>query len=128
MKLLLAIFMMSTSLHAAVQWPQIDVADRDKAFMVGYASASLYDVYVYSTGRQNISMSKALLVYVGSHEAYEMTKDGKLERYLLWKFGLGLAGGFASAYHSADRDNRQIKFEEIVFGGLGGLTCIVIHF
>lgn len=121
--LFIGLMLIASSATAAVQWPEINVQDRDASFLAGYAAASIYDVYVHykhiDIHKTRMGMELGAAIPIPFGEEYP---------YLGWKLGLGLAAGAALAISHADRDNSQIPFNDIVFGGLGGLTCIVFHF
>ena len=101
--LALVILLFSSTSRADVKWTSIDFQYRDGAFVTGYVFASLVDL-AYKTPQ---SVNKETV--------------GK-------KMALGLLGGLAIAIGHSSVDNNSIQFTDIVFGGLGGLTCTVIHF
>jgi hypothetical protein len=98
------------------------------SYAAGYASASLYDVYLGMSGQSEISTAKLLSVYVGDEQSYRMWNEGKATKYFMGKMLLGLAGGTAVSAYYAQKNNSNIKAEDMVFGALGGLTCIIYHF
>lgn len=104
MKKYIFIFLLciSSITSAAGRFDSVDVQYKDIAFITGYTFASIYDL------------------------AY--SKEQKPIHAVGWKMGLGLLGGLGIAIGHAERESCAIQFNDFVFGGLGGLTCVVIHF
>jgi hypothetical protein len=77
----------------------------DISFFAGYLSASAYDIGTYShASNRSINMH-----HVG------------------WKLGLGLLAGLGVAIGRSG-GVEPFHFRDFVMGGLGGVTCVVIHF
>jgi hypothetical protein len=89
--------------RTAGRYDSVDIQYKDIAFTTGYVFSSVYDI------------------------GYEADKKSNTHS-VGWKMGLGLLGGLAIAIGHADRESREIQFTDVVFGGLGGLTCVVVHF
>jgi hypothetical protein len=102
-RLLLLLLIVCSSARAGAQFDRLDIQYRDVAFISGYASASIYDL------AYNDSSSNDVKCVAG-------------------KMGLGLVAGLAVAIGHASTENSPIPFNDFIFGGLGGLTCTVIHF
>jgi hypothetical protein len=109
----------------SVKW---DDANIGWAYVSGYASATLYDVYLGMSGQSEITTAKLVSVWVGDEQSYRMWNDGRATKYLIGKLLLGMAGGTAVSAYYAEKNQSNIKTEDMVFGALGGLTCIIYHF
>ena len=103
MKYILILLLSLTCLSKAeAQYNNIDFQYKDMSFLMGYGTASFYDLAYKKKQTDVHSVS--------------------------WKVGLGLMSGLAVALGHASNENSAIPFSDIIFGGLGGLTCTVIHF
>ncbi len=100
--LLLSLLVIGRSCQA-YDWTATDSRDRDIAFISGYLSASLYDI------------------------AYSQSPKSKTHQ-IGYKIGLGVALGAAIAICDANNRGKTLPFEDVVFGGLGGVACFAIHF
>ena len=102
MRALTLFFMLfACNLRSDASWNGVDFQYRDIAFVSGYVSASVYDLAKYKN------------------------KDKTHE--VAWKMALGLSAGLAISICHSYGDGVPVPFNDIVFGGLGGLTCTVIH-
>ena len=102
MKYILILLLSICSFAKADERLNIDFQYRDGAFIAGYVFASVYD---FGYGREE----KTNVHEVG------------------WKMGLGILAGVAVAIGHSNRESVAIPFSDVVFGGLGGLTCTVFH-
>ena len=117
--LLVLLLSVSLRVSAAPVWSDVNVQTRDVAFVAGYLSASIYDL---------TENKKGYLLPDGTILAQSHAEKISDVRAVAWKMGLGLLAGTAIAICDASLNNSPIPFEDFVFGGLGGLTCVVIHF
>lgn len=97
----------------------VEIKPKDVSFIAGYLSASLYDFPGNIEGH---------LLPDGSILASPTAKSRNDSHEVVWKVGLGLLAGAVVAFYDSDVNKSPVQFEDFVFGGLGGLTCIIIHF
>ena len=100
------------------------------AYVVGFATASLYDIYWNWDGEKsrNMDMSMAGLLSQPKYESDAYLMNSQKSKYIVGKIGMGLLGGVALSAYNASQYQRNLDWNDIVFGGLGGVTSIVIHF
>lgn len=130
---LVSLLLLTVSAKSEIVRSEININDATISYSSGFLMASLYDLAVDS-----LPYNSPVFETLGPQPFYfQQNKDGywsipspfgEYKRYWAWKLGLSTLTGFVWELHSADRDNRQISFENIGWGALGGLTSVVIHF
>lgn len=121
----LCLFLLTSAAKADIVWPQISPSDAVISYAGGVGLASLYDVYQISTGAdRDIHKERETLGLL----SFVPWPVGKEVPYVSWKLGLGALSGLAVEINAADRENRQLQWGNILLGGLGGVTSMVIHF
>ena len=100
------------------------------AYVVGFTTASLYDIYWNWTDKynQNLDMSIAGLLSQPRYESERSYLNSQKSKYVVGKIGMGLLGGVALSAYNASQYQRSLDWNDIVFGGVGGLTSVIIHF
>ena len=101
--LIILLLVLSSTSFAESRWYDVSIDSRDFSFVSGYVSASIYDLAYRNSSPNN-------------------TKS------VVWKTGLGLLAGTAVAIGEANKNGSSMQFGNIIFGGIGGLACVVIHF
>ena len=98
------------------------------AYVVGFATASLYDIYWNWPDKYNLDMSIAGLLSQPRYESERSYINSQKSKYVVGKIGMGLLGGVALSAYNASQYQRSLDWNDIVFGGVGGLTSVIIHF
>jgi hypothetical protein len=96
---------------------QLGFQSSDVSFIAGYTFASIYD-----TNKANRSE-----YYVVGDTMPHINNKTITMHHVGWKVGLGLLAGLGVAIGSSG-GIEPFQFRDIVMGGLGGITCVVIHF
>jgi hypothetical protein len=122
---LLALLLVLPTLSRA----ELRTDNNQTSWVMGFAMASIYDVYWYRPGNQNIDMSIDNLLWLKpTYVSQEYFVQNQKTKYVVAKVGIGLLTGAAMSLYNAQKYERSPTWDDVVFGGVGGLTSVVIHF
>jgi len=91
------------------------------AFMVGYSTATIYDIYWYGSGNQRVSI-------IATNQIYSIQDKSNTYKYVWGKMTMGVLSGIAFSFYNASNYNKNVDWNDVVFSGLGGLTSVIVHF
>ena len=108
---------------------EVRTDNNQTTWFMGFAMASIYDVWWAMPSQRNMEMSPADLFFTGpKYQSDVRYVNSQKSKYVMSKISIGLLTGSALSFYNAQKYDRNPSWDDVVFGGLGGLTSVVIHF
>jgi len=125
MKALVLVLLLSTSAHAGIQSDDVKMP-----FVFGFVSASVYDVYWGLTDGSGNRLHPYLTAidFVSISNGNGSWDINIKTQYAMSKITIGILSGVMLGLYNVSVYERNIDWNEVVFGGLGGMTSVAIHF
>ena len=122
------ILLIALILFGAIAHADVATDNNETSWFMGFGIASLYDCYWNMPSKHHLDMSvPGLLASSKTWETVDYVNSEKCN-YVMSKIAIGLITGTAISFLNAQRYQRDPAWSDVVYGGLGGVTSVVIHF